>query len=577
MPIRRKRRKPETGDEFGGVSIGDSRVNVGRDIVGRDSVHVDRQHIFQFGSAGLAAIVAVVGLVAVTIVAVVVWRAPDASSAPALTPVPTSAPVAVAPTMVPQPTVVPPTAPPDPTRPPPPTATTIPTSVPTATAVPTPKPIPMRGRFINIAVAPIGKLDAQGKVLPWPESGRFMPSIYERLQTELKPLVDAGEVAIRHEGVALVEGGSEAARDKFAASVRAEHQADLLIFANLQTEGGRNVLVPGFNVGKMTFDDRRSRLDDAEEILGTSRMRLPLKNPDPVTAPEQLAGRANALVYFALALTYVRAGENVYIDPSPFHTPERIAQRDRGLKLYATAVELFDKAEAALDDQDNGREVIHLFRGSMFKRFDGFNFSERAEEEFEKARQVNPEYARAYLGLGYNRLHLFLRQYEESDSGKGVKGANPENLKLAEAHIRSAMTAKDRPAEALVDVKIQVALGTVLLVAAQDVDPARYAEAETAFRSVVQQFEAGKPELEYLSSFAYFGLAVIKELRDSDLPAAHDLYQRVMDLENSASEVIFSAIDGRSRIKDARPGASPYYPYERPARIVPRTPERGMG
>src|SRR6185295_12112196 len=134
---------------------------------------------------------------------------------------------------------------------------------------------------------------------------------------ELKPLVDAGEVAIRHEGVPLVEGANDAARDTFAASLRAEHHADLVIFANLQTEGGRSVLVPGFNVGKTTFDDRRSRLDDAEEILGTSRMRLPLRNPDPVTAPEQLAGRANALVYFALALTYVQAGENVYVEPRP--------------------------------------------------------------------------------------------------------------------------------------------------------------------------------------------------------------------------------------------------------------------
>ena len=578
MPIRRRRRKdrpngsPES--DAGGVRVDGSDLHVGRDLIGRDNVQIGSQNTYHVSGAGVAAIVAVVGLVVLAVIVTIVWREQGAVMVAPATAQPTSDAVAraVPPTMTVAPVATPTV---EPTRAPTPTA------APTATPVPTttPQPKPMGARYVNIALAPIGRVDAGGKVLPWPESGRFLPLIHERLASELKPLIDAREVDIRSEGVGLVEGTGEEARGKFADKLRADHHADLLIFANLQNDGGRSVLIPGFNIGPLSFDDRRGRLDGAEEIVGTSRLRLPLMNPNPVTAPDELADRANALVYFALGLTYLQAADSV---PSPRERDlppgEYVVRSDNQNLLYSRALEFFDKARASLGEQDRGREVVHLFRGMVYQRGAGEQYSFEADAEYEKALAINPEYSRAFLGVGYARL----RRYEHQLTMSRLfprDNSPPDPVMLAEAEqlVLSAQRAKDKPAEAQVDAKIQIALGTILLVAAQDVNPARYAEAEAAFSTVIRQFEAGDRDLAYLASFAYFGVGAIRELRDSDLSGAADLYRKALTVPFPHDEITTPATNGLERIEGKETKDSSRTPYQRPSRIIPHLPRGGMG
>ena len=574
MPIRRRRRKDKPNasldSDVGGVRVDGSELHVGRDLIGRDNVQIGSQHTYHLGAAGLAAIVGLVGLLIVAIVAIVVWPqrpetprepriddataggvAPAASGAPTVAAVPsaivTSTPLSV--------------------------ATVEPTIVPTVRPTATPQLKPMLGRYANILIAPFGQLDSGGRAMPWPTGPRLAVSIHRELERALDPLIKRGDVDLRFEGVEQVAGANPDQRELFAQKMLDAHKASLLVFGNLRVEEGSSVLLPDLQAGARDFDAVRTQLEGAEEIVGKSRLRIPLPDPNEVSAPDDLAGRALALIHFTIGLTYLQAADAARLNPND------PVPGGKGESYYDKALESFDRAVSSLPSDAKGLDVIHLFRGIVYQRMSLLTVNEAEARAYQQALDVNSEYARAYIGLGYFNLQKYVHALPKMVEGKHDPRIwyDPAPLTEAEDMIRRAKIATDKPPEAQIDDKIDVALGMIKLMQAQDADPAHYADAETLFGGLIKRYEAGDRSLEYLVGFAYFGLGAIAEVRDGDPDAARSRYQKVLTLRSPAREIAASARQQVNRIDGKDENGAPTVLWGRPDRVLPVVPAWGKG
>ncbi len=303
-------------------------------------------------------------------------------------------------------------------------------------------PTQMTGEF-NIAVAEFGQMGADRQAHPSEDGRNLSQWLFERLQTEFAGLSPGVAVQVWHDSlelgvdIGIVPGATAEARAEAAAQLAQKIGADIVIYGNLDTDQTPASFIPEFYVAD---------LPEAGEIVGQYELGAPIPVQVPIDrlgsrlqVNQKLTARAKALTLFTIGLAWEFAG-------SP-----------------AKALDSFRQAEQVADwADDEGKEVVYLFIGreAHFLWREGEDGEAEVQQAFRNALALNPDYARAHIGLGnfyHEKAQRLVVQQNLDPAGLEQVFSNVEQ---AIAEYRSALdSALQPPANKRLEITARLALG----------------------------------------------------------------------------------------------------------------------
>ena len=316
------------------------------------------------------------------------------------------------------------------------------------------RPTKMTGEF-NIAIAEFGEVDKNGRIRA-SESGEILSAtIFNRVKKEMQNLPSDLTVQVWHNemnpGVRLdyLPGDTGEDRARAAMTVAKKINADVVIYGNLRQLRQGSRFLPEFYVAE---------LKDAGELLGAHTLgtEIPIRGSldslrGTLRFNEEFSARANALTLFTIGLALEAAGY-----------PDR-------------ALEKFWQAEA-IDgwDDEEGKEVLYLFIGreANFLWLEGEDRGDEVLAAMQKALEINPEYGRAYIGLGNYHVRVSEQQFETIHTLRREEGAAVDSDTVLQASsrfnqetnqavrfYREALENLPATGSDLVETKVHLALG----------------------------------------------------------------------------------------------------------------------
>ncbi len=365
---------------------------------------------------------------------------------------------------------------------------------------------PMDGN-INIAVADFGQIDAQGDSVASADAHSRAGLFYGNLSTQLQLLRDelSGSgvpIKIDQRGpdeVGRVRGATPDDRAKDAAAMADKWNADVVLYGNL-------ILA----IDRTTFDVnvylRPKRLGNAEELAGQHVFGSVTPMPGNVTLNAAAAGILNqriqngtrALAYFVVGLGYFSLGGNNFNTAYEyFQRALNPASNDPDKPTPA------DPAKQAPADPAI-RQILYLFAGKSQHEVQEWD---KAHEYYQAALDLNPNYARARLGLAETEFQLSRGNDCEADK------VNPAGLQHAVDEIQTAIDAPNQPAMADIKPKGKFYLSRVYMCQTLANVADRWKEAEDAAQAVVREFDAGNTRIVDWAGEAHAQLGLIYWLR----------------------------------------------------------------
>lgn len=379
-----------------------------------------------------------------------------------------------------------------------PTATLTPTPAPTPTATLTPFPsptplLPMKDNAFNVAVAEFTALDEPSTHV----TRKLSQWLFDALQDQLGQVPDVVADFRGPDQIGAVAGTQPEARGEDARRLAELHNATLLIYGSVVTAAdGSHYMQPEFRVSSKGFDY-------GSEVAGPDRLGEKVRfaaEPlsDPATVGEinlELQARLRVLQRLSVGLVYYYLGR------------------------YRLASGEFGQASAEWGVA-RGREVVDALKGAAELRlYDEATAPatrrdalEGAAKSFSDARELNPDYARSYLGLGA----VAIQQAAMTTTAEARQSA----LIAAQLAYSNSLTARDQPALAYVDAKAAYGLGQTHLVGLESGFPGWSAEqARQNFGYVLRVYNDRKqpPDLTWFAGHARAFLGRLAE-RDGDWP-----------------------------------------------------------
>lgn len=404
-----------------------------------------------------------------------------------------------------------------------PTATATPTGTPTATATPTPIPA-FSGDGFNIAVAQFTTLDdGTRQPIPAKASEELSGWLFDTVDDEIKNLPPSlRDEVLGPDKVLPILGQDASIREANAALRTKQISATLLIYGVITRGPDDNVyyVQPEFYI---TEDE--VGFSYGSEIKGADRLGQPITFTLPLdrvtfdNTNRKLYPRSQALreIIGGLANFYINRYDEAY---KQFERAAYILEGERNNECKK---------------EDTGREVVYLLMGAAQLRTyrdskkdddQGIQSLNQAYEDFVCASQINPDYARSYLGLG----SIALQQATE---------LNPEwpdrldisRLSEAEELYLKSLNVSDQPDSAYVPVKATFGLGQIRRLAYEyHLSTTSGDEARRLFESVIAAFEINKsPDLIWFVGHAYAELGRLAGL-DKDYELMSDKYRQAVAL-----------------------------------------------
>lgn len=367
-------------------------------------------------------------------------------------------------------------------------------------------PTPMTGD-VNVAVAEFASLEPDGDVAVTDESRTLATSVYDALRNDLSELEQSGDADL--DGVDYevqspdvtgpIDGETAEERASQADRTGSRVNADVVVYAVIDVQPDATSTTPEF------YLTDRNLVVGAEELIGQYRLGKALAQPAPISnvnvrsrLREQLLARTSGLLNLVIGLSHFE------------------------LQEYDSAIEVFGGIESSggIDD-DAGGEVLHLFWGNAAGRLGDLGL---AAEQYQRALEINPEYARARVGLAETR-------YQRSHNGCRAGAVDVEGVQQALDGYRSALAADDRPARSNIESKVSLGVGRAHLCLSIAEVEASWAEAETELRRVADAYESGNTEIEELAAEAYSGLGLLEIMTVGD--RGGDLERAITNLERA--------------------------------------------
>ena len=350
------------------------------------------------------------------------------------------------------------------------------------------QPSVMDGDF-NVAIARFAKMTDDGPAASR-DTLRFMNALCTYLDSEYRATDFGLDVQISHTNMPVITEDLEAKK------LAEKTNADLVIYGTVAFGEGEGRFLPSFYVADQPSTD---------EVTGYNELGTPIRFDADFDSEEELyhtlQARAAILVNFTRGLIYL-ADENL----------------DGALYSFQEAAR-----ESETIDPFGGQEVLYLMLAYSQRLLQQH---ETAITTLEKALALNPEYARAYIGLGNNLYALF------KESGRSDRALLDEALGAYER----AMVAGDRPPSAYIAEKAAIGAANVIFeeAAMAGGDLTLLEEAIVQLQSVTSRYETlEEPNLARIAGYAYYNLGYYLDLR-GDTDDAIAAYQRAADLPTDA-------------------------------------------
>jgi len=368
--------------------------------------------------------------------------------------------------------------------------------VPTLTPTPTPEPMSDLPNFFNIAITQFGDV-TNSNDYPSPSSINLSYALFKYINSEFDGIDDVGlEIDVVHNHIGVV-------KDKKEAEALANHlHADLVIYGTIVTNGEMAELYPDFWVGDHP---------DTEELTGQHRLDQPIpfttaNITSSATVNVNLRTRAITLVSLTKGLVYLQQKKTEQAILSFLHAQQQLA----------------DLGQCSPSTTHKGCELVYLLLGIAYSQSQNQG---NAQRSFEKALEINPAYARAYIGLG----NIFYDQATHDWS-------NVTALAAALDYYQKAQTASDAPPSAYVLQKVRVSIGNIYVIYAQQTKEERYfALAIESYNPVIKDYQQAQPvvreRMRQLVAIAYFGLGAAYE-RQWKIDEAKDAYAECIKLSD---------------------------------------------
>jgi len=326
----------------------------------------------------------------------------------------------------------------------------------------------MTGLF-NIAVAEFGQVDAQGQVRPSPSGQLISQRLFNGLRIEfdnlpfkvrqdLQPQLwhDSLGLIRKRARIGFVPGETREARAEAARQLARRINAHVVIYGNLPADGSGAGFVPEVYVSPGAgIDAEADKLVGVYQPTGAIPVQLLDKANDPSVRRSitiRLNSWTNEFSLFTIGLMY-----------------DLLGYPGRALPVLQQA-----RDELASTGEE-GNEVLWFFIGreAMWLKRD-----EEAQPAFEEAVRLNPNYARARLGLG--DIHLN-KAYSQS-SAERTRSEAPD-LEQAIAEYQRALEV----AEPSVKVEALYSLGIVYRLKGEtQLNLADYPAADSAFVTAIE-------------------------------------------------------------------------------------------
>ncbi len=382
-----------------------------------------------------------------------------------------------------------------------------------------PKNVPLENAPFNVAIAGFvtdptsGISDADAKVLSEAFYTNFKTHL-ESIQSELPLTVGVWSPA----QVGIVQGISSAAREKNAESLvkqlkdQQNARADIVVYGIITREGDKVAVIPEFYLS--------DNWPEISEVFGRFSLNTALAAP----GPEQVRALSGELTSRSEVLSYIAEGIVHMI----------LQKYDQAQQAYAQALKV--------SDQDfGGQELIYILMGNAslgnYNRISAVGTGseidrlpvllEQAESDFEKAVQINPDYSRAYAGLGGI---LYLRALQPVAAQQAWNEIDDATLDKIQETFQKALKVSDRPDTADIPTKVTFGMGQVYLLRYLRGDQAAWDQATQAFQQIISGYGDGaNPRIREFAAQSYGYLGLLRRER-SDFEGATSAYQSAVAL-----------------------------------------------
>lgn len=351
-----------------------------------------------------------------------------------------------------------------------------------------PDPCPMPAGQFNVGIADFVQLDERGQPQPW----SWNEGIKNALDKDIKTSLAANPNSNRD--VVAYAKGIEAVTDAAVLNqVITRCNPAILVYGTVTKKSAATLFTPKFwvqdiqNAGELVGD----------QLLGAA---LPIDDSrayDPA-ANRELSARLRALVLFVHGLSQFEQ------------------------KQYRYAAEDF-QAATQIDDWTNGKEVAFVFYGTALKERNDAGDIQAARAAYTNALTINPDYARAYIGLGNLAYAEFQADTKTND-------------KLNEA-VQDYQIAKTKAPTVAVRARAGMNLSLMYYVGFRRGQADDSVRAENELNEIKSMYNNGATELRGVMPEIYGRLGDIYASRTPpDKVRAHDNYAKCAELAEDTSK-----------------------------------------
>lgn len=421
----------------------------------------------------------------------------------------------------------------------------------------------MEGEF-NIAVAKFGQLDSQGQTTLSDEASKVASAVYKSMDATLQAINTASssasgsQVTVQPEvwspdQTGGIAGRTPQERAQAAARLAAQIHADVIVYGNLTTAAdGVQRFLPEFYLSSQ-------KLSNAEELVGQYEFGTSIALATNITTNmtqaaqlrQHLQQRTTALAQFVVGLSNYAQALSLPTDR------ERQDLFDQARQHFQAAADT-----PAWDEQD-GKEVVYIFLGNVVGQLSNIEQDQRAQllveatDYYTHALRINPEYARAQLGVAEA---LFQQARHECRAP-----IDAHQFQEAINAYRHAAQAHDQPIDGDIEVRIARGVGNIYFCLSVATNQDHYLEAAGEYDKVISAYESGdqatRERIHSYTETAYASKGAILTATaptkgsgaDDQRRSAIELFQKAIDLSKSNTQkgIYYSQIAfAYSRLKD---------------------------
>jgi len=355
----------------------------------------------------------------------------------------------------------------------------------------------MTGEF-RIAIAAFAE---DGRDLPEDIGYTVADGINIRLGDDLREITVGPKVEIwGPDRVGTVKGKTPEDRAENAGKLAPKIHAHMIIYGIVEETPNGMVVTPEFYLDTQGFHE-------GSEVIGQYEFGSPFPLPgadDPAWAYDfdrEMQTRSDIISSLSIGLSYFAVHE------------------------YEKSLEVFQNIESTDSWPDNqGKETLYALVGFAAGKAQKYDLTKSA---LEKAIQINPDYARPYIGMANLDYILALQPFDKSKERTDV---DQELLDKCFTYLEKAESSSEKPPLAEVETKIHFSRGQCLWLKTYTGELPNFNASIQEFNAVIEDYaDGGNPRVRELAAEAHARLGLIYQL-SGDLPQAAANYRIAADL-----------------------------------------------